>query len=283
MTTVTVIIVVLVVAALAAAGFLMFQKQRRAQLQERFGPEYDRAVEDADSRREAESRLAGIASQRDKLDLRELDEAERARFSTQWERVQAHFVDEPGQAVDEADRLITTVMRERGYPVEDFDQRADLVAADHPDVVQHYREAHAAHERHRSAGGVDTEDLRQSFVHYRALFAALVDNGDGGTLGSARTEVVDRPDDVDRTNADRTDVDRADVDRTDVDRTDVDRAEAERRDAERVDVDRPDRIDRTDDDPAAARTRGDGAHRVDPDGADPDQNGIHPTHPQETR
>lgn len=232
MTTVTVIIVVLVVAALAAAASVMFQKQRRAQLQQRFGPEYDRAVEGADSRREAESHLAGVAQQRDKLDLRDLDESERARFSTEWQGIQARFVDEPGQAVDSADGLITTVMRERGYPVDDFDQRADLVAADHPEVVQHYREAHAAHERHRSAGGVDTEDLRQSFVHYRALFAALVDEAD---LDRANTV-------ADRTDAGRTDVDRTDVDRTDVDRTDVDRTTA-----------------------------------------DPDQNGSHPTYPQETR
>ncbi len=177
-TTVTVIIVVLVVAVLAAVALVMFQKQRSAQLRERFGPEYDRAVEGADSRREAESHLADVAQQRDKLELRDLGEAERTRFRTQWEGIQAQFVDEPGQAVDAADALLTTVMHERGYPVEDFDQRADLVAADHPEVVSHYREAHAAHQRHRSAGGVDTEDLRQSFVHYRALFAALVeDNG----------------------------------------------------------------------------------------------------------
>lgn len=174
MTTVTVIIVVLVVLALAAAGYAMYQKQRSNQLQQRFGPEYDRVVEGADSRRQAEAHLAGVANRRDKLDVRELDETERAQFSSRWDVVQAKFVDQPGEAVDEAESLISTVMRERGYPVDDFEQRAELVAADHPDVVQHYREAHAAHERHRSAGGVDTEDLRQSFVHYRALFTTLV-------------------------------------------------------------------------------------------------------------
>jgi hypothetical protein len=174
MTTVTVIIVVLVVAALAAAGFLVYQKQRTAQLQQRFGPEYDRAVEGADSRREAEQHLAGVAHRRDELTIRDLDADERARYTTEWDVVQARFVDEPGPAVDAAEVLIATVMRERGYPVDNFDEQADLVAADHPDVVQHYREAHAAHERHRSAGGIDTEDLRKSFVHYRALFSALV-------------------------------------------------------------------------------------------------------------
>jgi hypothetical protein len=255
MTTVTVIIVVLVVAALAAAAFVMFQKQRRAQLQNRFGPEYDRAVEEADSRREAESRLAGIAQQRDKLDLRDLDEAERARFSREWEGVQARFVDEPGRAVDAADSLITTVMRERGYPVEDFDQRADLVAADHPDVVSHYREAHAAHERHRSAGGVDTEDLRQSFVHYRALFAALVEDQDVDQTDVQGAHRLD-PDRTDRLDPDRTDGDRADSDLAD---------RADRDQADRADRDRADRV------------------VADRDRIDPDDNGSHPTYRQETR
>jgi len=205
MTTVTVIFVVLVVAALAAAAFVMFQKQRSAQLRQRFGPEYDRAVEGADSKRAAESHLADVAQQRDKLELRELDEAERARYTTQWEAIQAQFVDEPGKAVDAADGLITTLMHERGYPVEDFDQRADLVAADHPEVVSHYREAHAAHQRHRSTGGVDTEDLRQSFVHYRALFAALVEDKD------VEDKNTDRPS-IDRPTTDRSSTDRPDSD-----------------------------------------------------------------------
>jgi hypothetical protein len=178
MTTVTVIIVVLVLAALVAGAFIMVQNRRRAELQQRFGPEYDRAVEGSANRREAEQHLADVAQRRDELKIRDLDQDERSRYSAEWDVVQARFVDAPGQAVDSAETLIETVMRERGYPVDDFDEQADLVAADHPDIVQHYREAHAAHERHRSAGGVDTEDLRQSFVHYRALFAALVQNDD---------------------------------------------------------------------------------------------------------
>ena len=35
-------------------------------------------------------------------------------------------------AIDDADRLIQSVMRDRGYPVEDFDDRAALVSVDHP-------------------------------------------------------------------------------------------------------------------------------------------------------
>jgi hypothetical protein len=278
MTTVTVIIVVLVLAALIAVGFVMFQKQRRAQLQQRFGPEYDRAVEGADSRREAESHLAGVAQRRDKLDVRDLNEAERSRFTQEWEVVQARFVDEPGQAVDSAGTLISTVMRERGYPVEDFDQRAELVAADHPAVVQHYRDAHAAHERHRSAGGVDTEDLRQSFVHYRALFAVLVDPAGG----SGRAEDVKATGgrepgastDVDAPATDRSggtaDTDLRDSDRPDAEVSDSDRSEINLRDADRAEA------GRTAVDPAQA-------DRAPSDRAQADENGIHPTNRQETR
>jgi len=179
-----VIIVVVVVVVLAAAATAFVQSRRRAALQQRFGPEYDRAVDEAPSRKDAEKHLFDVAYRRDKLDVRDLTEDERTRYTADWDAIQTRFVDEPGPAVDAAETLISTVMHERGYPVEDFEDRADLVAADHPDVVQHYREAHGAHERHRSAGGVDTEDLRQAFVHYRALFAALVDPTWGAEVSS---------------------------------------------------------------------------------------------------
>jgi hypothetical protein len=213
MTTVTVIIVVLVVAALAAAAFLLYQKQRTAQLQQRFGPEYDRAVEGAESRREAEQHLSGVAHRRDKLTVRDLDEAERARYTTEWDVVQARFVDEPGAAVDAAEVLISTVMRDRGYPVDDFDEQADLVAADHPEVVQHYRDAHEAHERHRSADGLDTEDLRQSFVHYRSLFAVLVQH-DADPIDARQV-------DADPIDARQVDADPADAHQVDADPVDA--------------------------------------------------------------
>jgi hypothetical protein len=173
-TTVIVIIVVLVIAALLAAAFMAAQNRRRAQLQERFGPEYDRAVDESGSQREADRHLAAVAHKRDKLEIRELDASERGRYTDEWDVVQSRFVDEPAQAVDSAETLIGTVMRERGYPVEDFDEQADLVAADHPEVVSEYRAAHVAHERHRASGSLDTEDLRQAFVHYRTLFVSLV-------------------------------------------------------------------------------------------------------------
>lgn len=169
--------IVLGIAVLAVIVLLIVavRWRSRANLQERFGPEYEREVATRGSERDAERHLREVADRRDKLDIRDLDPVARDRYTRRWEAVQAEFVDRPGRALDEADRLITDVMQDRGYPVEDFGARAELVAADHPQVVEHYRAAHAARKNHHGqAGGVETEELRQAFVHYRALFDELV-------------------------------------------------------------------------------------------------------------
>jgi hypothetical protein len=168
-----VLLALVVVIVVAVVAWSTARTRRREALRSRFGPEYDRVVASTGDRREAEGRLGEIADRRDRLELHDLDPAARARYDERWDAVQARFVDEPGQAVSDADGLVTDVMRERGYPVESFGERADLLSADHADVVQHYRAAHAAHARHLSAGAADTEDLRQAFVHYRSLFGAL--------------------------------------------------------------------------------------------------------------
>jgi hypothetical protein len=179
---------VLVAVAVAAVAYVVVQRRRRAALQSRFGPEYDRMIAETGDRRTAEGRLGEVAERRDSLDVRALDPASRHRYDEQWSAVQARFVDEPGQAVVDADGIVTAVMRERGYPVEDFEDRATLLAADHADVVQHYRAAHQAQARHLQSGAADTEDLRQAFVHYRSLYAVLTDGQpptDTGTAGDA--------------------------------------------------------------------------------------------------
>ena len=95
------------------------------------------------------------------------------KYAEQWHVVQRVFVDDPSGAVDEADRLVTEVMRERGYPVDDFDQRASDISVDHPDTVEHYRAAHTLYLAQEKAD-IGTEAQRQAFVHYRALFEQLL-------------------------------------------------------------------------------------------------------------
>jgi hypothetical protein len=173
-TWVIVTLVVIAVLALAAiAAYWYMEKQRRSEeLQRRFGPEYEREV-DAKGRSQAERELNGRAERVQKLHIRDLDPGERQRYSEQWRSVQAHFVDEPTEAIGDADRLCQEVMDKRGYPVGDFEQQAADISVDHPEVVSNYRQAHAIAQQH-DRDGATTEELRQAMVHYRALFSELL-------------------------------------------------------------------------------------------------------------
>lgn len=161
----------IVLAAIAAA---VARKRRTAALQERFGPEYERTVAERGKRGKAEGELAERERKREKLDIVPLSPEARQKYGDAWRNVQTRFVDEPAGTVADADRLVTDVMRERGYPIDDFDQRAADVSVDHPEVVENYRAAHAIYVTHER-GDADTEDLRQAFVHYRALFDELLE------------------------------------------------------------------------------------------------------------
>jgi hypothetical protein len=170
------LVAILVVLILLALLAIFAGRQRRSRkLQDTFGPEYDRTVEEAGDRRAAETELQERTERRAGFDIVPLEPEARARYIEVWRNTQAQFVDEPVEATREADRLITSVMRDRGYPVDDFDQRAADISVDHPQVVDDYRAAHAiaaANDRSEAS----TEDLRQALVHYRSLFEELLED-----------------------------------------------------------------------------------------------------------
>jgi hypothetical protein len=164
-----VVFVALIIVAAAAS-----RRKRTAQLQERFGPEYERTVLETGEQKAAEKELAARERKRAKLDIVALTPESFAAYANRWEMVQTAFVDDPSSAVGEADRLVTEVMHERGYPVDDFGQRAADISVDHPDVVENYRAAHTLHEAQQRTD-IGTEAQRQAFVHYRALFEELLE------------------------------------------------------------------------------------------------------------
>ncbi len=173
-TWVWVVVGVAVVLAVALVLWSFARRRRTERLRDRFGPEYDRAVEDVGQRREAESELEQREKRRDQLDIRPLQPAARDRYRESWRVTQARFVDAPGEAVKQADLLVMEVMRERGYPVDDFERRSADISVDHPHMVGNYRAAHAISVANDN-GQASTEDLRQAMVHYRSLFEELLD------------------------------------------------------------------------------------------------------------
>lgn len=171
--TILYIIIAVVVVAIIVAIAVGAQRARSARLQKRFGPEYDRAVRTTGDRTAAEHQLERREARVRKFHIEELPAGARERYAEEWRTVQSHFVDRPGAALSEADRLVMNVMRDRGYPMDDFDQRVADISADHPNVTQNYRAAHDIAVR-GERGEVSTEDLRQGMVHYRALFNDLL-------------------------------------------------------------------------------------------------------------
>jgi FtsZ-interacting cell division protein ZipA len=168
------ILIALAVAALVAiAVWAALRAKRSSGLRERFGPEYERTMETSDDRRRAESELMERERRREELEIKPLPAAERERFMEAWRSVQVRFVDAPVRALREADGLVSEVMRKRGYPMDEFEERAALVSVDHPDVVENYRAGHAVSTA-SEGGQASTEDLRRGMVHYRALFDELL-------------------------------------------------------------------------------------------------------------
>lgn len=219
-----VIVIVLVLLVAVVLGVVLARRRRSAQLQEHFGPEYERSVSAADGdKKAAEAALAERRQRRQEFDVRDLRPEERSRFRESWNEIQRGFVDDPHQSLRSADLLVGEVMRARGYPVDDdFDRRADDLSVDHPRVVQHYREARRVRD---TEGEVDTEQQRTAVTSYRSLIDALLgdDEGHGTEHGAERTadrgtdRVADDRALDDRTAADHSAADRASTDGISVD------------------------------------------------------------------
>ncbi len=173
MTTVQIIVLVLVllVVVVLVAGVVV--TMRRRALRDRFGPEYERLVAEQNSRTAAERELRERERRHAELELKPLSAPDRARYASAWADVQTRFVDEPGEAVRAGDELVTRLLREIGYPTDDYDERLATLSVEHAKMLDQYREAHDISVRNEQ-GAASTEQLRQALVDYRALFADLL-------------------------------------------------------------------------------------------------------------
>jgi Tfp pilus assembly protein PilX len=173
MSTTQIIALIVVLAIIVAVVLAAVMVMRRRALRQRFGPEYDRAVESADSRSAAEAELRERERRHAELQLTTLTPQQRAAYAQEWEQVQARFVEQPAATVGEADRLVTRLVHDRGYPTDDYDEALAHLSVEHGHTLSHYRDAHEislATER----GEATTEQLRQALMHYRTIFADIL-------------------------------------------------------------------------------------------------------------
>jgi hypothetical protein len=189
MSTGAIVAIVVVVIVVAAVLVVMTAMNRRHRLQERFGPEYDRAVTEHGSRREAEAELAERERHVRGLDIRPLSQAARTQYTSEWTAVQEQFVDAPQAAVTGAQTLVSAVMEDRGYPTQPYDQTLADLSVEHASTLDHFRAAHDI-SQNAAAGATSTEDLRQAMIHYRALFAELLGEPAGRPDSSAAGQGV---------------------------------------------------------------------------------------------
>jgi hypothetical protein len=174
MDTQTLATLAIIVALIAVAGWLLYQKKQSQRLEDRFGPEYGRAVDELGSKPKAEAELRTREKRVQKLDIVALSPGDATRFTQAWRALQGRFVDNPKGVLQEADQLVQELMVKRGYPMADFEGRAADISVDHPAVVEHYRAAQAIALRDQR-GEADTEEMRKAVVHYRALFDELLE------------------------------------------------------------------------------------------------------------
>jgi hypothetical protein len=181
-TRVLIAIIVVVAAVLIVAAIVITQRRKSERLKQHFGPEYDRTVKLHGDSRHAETVLADREKRVEKFSLHSLTPLDRERYAEEWSGVQRRFVDDPSAAVTQADKLVTTVMAARGYPMGDFEQRAADISVKYPTLVQNYRAAREVAVRH-SQGKSSTEDLRRAMVYYRSLFDELLETPKSHSVG----------------------------------------------------------------------------------------------------
>jgi hypothetical protein len=170
-------VALIVVVALIARGA---RRSKSDQLREKYGNEYDHAVQSAGSRAKAERELEHRAEEVSRYNIRPLSAQERERYQADWSRVEQHFLERPTTAVVEADETVSEIMRTRGYPMGDFEKHAAHLSVTNPTVVEHYRSGHKVITG--SPGSASTEDLRQAMLHYRALFDELISDRTAGDV-----------------------------------------------------------------------------------------------------
>ena len=177
MSTVLIVVALIVVIAVAVAAVLQRTGKAgggRGGLKRRFGPEYDRAVDRHHGDvKAAETELTALVERHGDLNPSPLPAEARDQYVAHWAGLQERFVDNPRQAVIEADKLISRLAADRGFPdAAQHSQHLDALSVHHAHQVDGYRRVH--HAASETGQDASTEELREAMVEARQLFERLV-------------------------------------------------------------------------------------------------------------
>jgi hypothetical protein len=176
MNTMTLSVILVIAAVLIGAVLVMLisgRRNRSKNLRQKYGTEYDHTLKESKNRRAAEDTLREREKHVSNLNIRTLDEKELNEYHQKWIKIQANFVNDPAKSVEDGNQLISAAMIARGFPINNFEQRAADISVLYPDFVTNYRSAEAIALKNRTSGA-STEELRQAMVYYRALFDELL-------------------------------------------------------------------------------------------------------------
>lgn len=183
---------VLIAVAVVIVGLIVWaavqssrRKAERERLRDRYGAEYDRTLAMHRSTRSAVADLKEREEQHAQLELHDLNDADRDLIRRHMATLQYRFVDDPGDVMLQTERVVTEVLRAKGYPVaDDRDRGLRLFSVDHPE------QAGAIRTVLEGNYGGDVGHMRSAFLDARTAIAETT--GVSYVLGDA----ADRPDDL---------------------------------------------------------------------------------------
>lgn len=137
------------------------------------------AADPADAATPIVDRSAGERRQpRQARPVRRLEPAARERYLAAWRGVQSRFPESPVLALSEADTIVTSLLGELGFPLDDPRPSAELLPEQQARVLDGFRAGRAIEQANTSSRS-DAEQVREGMQHFDRVFAAVLEGGAG--------------------------------------------------------------------------------------------------------
>ena len=172
------ILTITAIPLLAAVTAVTVVEKRRYAIRKRFGPEFARLLLERSSRKAAYSEARRRMRARADLQTSPLSPDDLEYYTRSWDVVQDDFAEHPVPALAAADRLVRSVLHDRGYP-SDPDTQFALLSVAHGAALARYRDARRAlAEAQENPNSASKEDLRPAMSSCGRLLDELLMDAD---------------------------------------------------------------------------------------------------------